>query len=247
MVSKLETNLFEHTRIFQINECSILIQFEQKISEKTLQKILDLKQKICSVKGDHLLQVINTYHSLLLIYRQSIQDFENQKQQLSELFSEVSDTPSSERSPLKIPVCYNLEMGSDLQLLSEDLKLPVSEIIKRHTAPIYRVYFIGFMPGFPYLGGLDASLYHRRKSQPRRQISKGSVGIADQQTGIYPMASPGGWQIIGRTPVELFDKTNTNRPSLLSAGDSIEFVSITKEEFETWQSNPKSINSKAWD
>ena len=99
-----------------------------------------------------------------------------------------------------------------------------------HTAPVYQIYFIGFLPGFLYLGGLDEKLQISRKKTPRRSVEKGSVGIGENQTGIYPKNSPGGWQILGKCPVELFDK-NEALPSVFSAGDKIKFDAVSKEEF----------------
>lgn len=230
-------------RIFQLNPASILIEFEADIHENLLYYILDFKTEILKNNAKSILQINTSYCSLLIIYNSSIRDFYSEKKSLMALISELKNAETADRKIKKIPVCYDSDFGWDLDLLSDDLELSVSDIIQKHSEPIYTVYFIGFLPGFPYLGGLNSSLFHRRKSQPRRQIPSGSVGIADQQTGVYPIDSPGGWQIIGRSPKPLFDPSNSERLSFLEAGDKVQFESISKEEFEYIQSNSE---AKSW-
>ncbi|SDG73500.1 5-oxoprolinase subunit PxpB [Psychroflexus sediminis] len=226
-------------RIFQFNGTSILIEFDSEINESLLQFILRLKENIVRGNSEHILQVNTAYNSLLVIYKSTINNFYTLKNQLLQLISQVDLKQKPDLAVRKIPVCYEEDFGWDLQLLSEELELSKSEIIRRHTKPVYTVYFIGFLPGFPYLGDLDKRLYHRRKSQPRTQISAGSVGIADKQTGIYPSDSPGGWQIIGRSPVTLFDPNQKKQMCYLKAGDKIQFEAISREEFESFQTRSK--------
>ena len=231
----------ESTRIFQLSERSILIEFNRDITKNLLYFLLNLKEDIFLNKSEHILQVTNTYNSLLVVYKFTINNFNSEKNNYFELISNVSTTDMPKSSSRKIPVCYELDFGLDLEEVSKKTGLPISEIIKRHTHPIYTVYFIGFLPGFPYLGGMDSSLFCRRKSNPRPKINSGSVGIAGSQTGIYPSSSPGGWQIIGRTPLSLFDSHKTDTPCVLSPGDSLQFESITKEEFDDLHSHPFDI------
>ena len=131
---------------------------------------------------------------------------------------------------LDIPVCYGEDYGPDLETVARHTGLTPDEVIRLHTAPEYLVYMIGFAPGFPYLGGLDERLKTPRKETPRLKIPIGSVGIAGAQTGIYPLETPGGWQLIGRTPLQLF-RLYAKPPSLLQAGDRIRFVSISPADF----------------
>lgn len=226
--------------IFQYNETSILIRFDEEINENLLRFLLQVKINIAQKYNKQTLQVINTYDSLLIIYRSTISNFYEAENELLDQIKGVNVSNKLDSAVKKIPVCYEEDFGWDLNFLSSQLKLSKSEIIEKHSDRIYTVYFIGFLPGFPYLGGLDSSLFQRRKSEPRSKIPAGSVGIADQQTGIYPTDSPGGWQIIGRTPIQLFD---TNRPKnycQLQPGDKIQFESISKDEFEYIQSKTKS-------
>jgi KipI family sensor histidine kinase inhibitor len=137
---------------------------------------------------------------------------------------------------IEVPVCYDEIFGIDLISMSTKLSLSITEIIKIHTENIYQVYCLGFMPGFAYMGDVNIKIQTARHAQPRKNVSAGSVGIAGAQTGIYPMPSPGGWQIIGRTPLKIFDKD----PAILSKfkmGDAVKFYPITRTEFESLNEN----------
>jgi len=135
-------------------------------------------------------------------------------------------------SLVKIPVCYDTFFAPDLESLAESKGMSSGELVQLHLSKPYRVYMLGFLPGFAYLGQVDDKLATPRKPQPV-EVAAGSIGIAGYQTGIYPMVSPGGWHIIGRTPVHLFD-TDKENPALLKPGDSVQFVSITLHEFENY-------------
>lgn len=132
-----------------------------------------------------------------------------------------------------IPVCYGGAFGPDIQVVAEHNRLTPEKVIKLHTEGEYLVHMIGFSPGFPYLGGLTEKLATPRRKTPRLKIPAGSVGIAGQQTGVYPLESPGGWQIIGRTPLALF-RPHHDSPSLLAAGDRVRFFPISSDEFHVW-------------
>ncbi|WP_297334850.1 5-oxoprolinase subunit PxpB [Algoriphagus sp.] len=131
----------------------------------------------------------------------------------------------------EIPVCYDSEFGYDLNALAKAKSLAVNEVIRYHSQASYRIHFIGFLPGFPYLSGMNPILAMPRKSQPDRAIPAGSVAIGGNQTGIYPQRSPGGWHIIGRTPIPLFDP-NSSPPVAFQLGDQLVFRPIDKSEFD---------------
>ncbi|MDR3673569.1 MAG: 5-oxoprolinase subunit PxpB [Holophaga sp.] len=131
---------------------------------------------------------------------------------------------------VEIPVCYGLEYGPDLEAVADHCKLPAEAIVARHAGAEYRVYMLGFAPGFPYLGGLDPAIAAPRRETPRLKVPAGSVGIAGMQTGIYPLESPGGWQIIGRTPRRLF-QPDREEPCLLRPGDRLRFVPVDREAY----------------
>jgi inhibitor of KinA len=190
------------------------------------------------VKG--IKDIIPSYHTLTLIYDIELIDepiaFANN---LIEKYASNRKTTISSAAVnkiIEIPVCYDESFGIDLLNMSTKLNLSITEIIKIHTEKIYQVYCLGFMPGFAYMGDVNTTIQMARHPQPRQNVSAGSVGIAGAQTGIYPMHSPGGWQIIGRTPVKIFDKD----PKVLSKfkmGDSVKFYPITRAEFDKLNQN----------
>jgi inhibitor of KinA len=155
--------------------------------------------------------------------------FDLVKEHTEKLIANLAETTTQNDEPvITIPVYYN---GDDLEEVAKLHQLSVSELITIHTKKVYRVFMIGFQPGFAYMGKLDESIATPRRSSPRTQVPAGSVGIAGLQTGIYPFASPGGWQLLGQTPLKIFDKEKT-APCFFKTGDNVRFVSISKKEFE---------------
>ena len=221
----------ELPHISQLGDNAILIQFEKIISDKVLDEVLFYKNLIQQLYIKQKVEVINTYNSILVNYFVTIEDVYSDVGAIKDLFQQRNNTKNIKSNVFEVPVCYDLEFGIDLELISKEKDLEISEIISLHTKPEYRVYFMGFLPGFLYLGGLDEKLQISRKSQPRMKIEKGAVGIGENQTGIYPKVSPGGWQIIGNCPLNFFDK-NREYPTLISAGDYIKFKSVDREEYD---------------
>ncbi|WP_424768503.1 5-oxoprolinase subunit PxpB [Paenibacillus sp. sgz302251] len=152
---------------------------------------------------------------------------------LQQLVSKLDDHADDKPRIVEIPVCYGGEFGPDLDDVAAHNGLTPEEVIAIHSSGEYLVYMIGFAPGFPYLGEMSERIATPRRSSPRTEIPAGSVGIAGMQTGIYPISTPGGWQLIGRTPLQLF-RPKEEQPSLLRSGDTIIFRSISLEEFESW-------------
>ena len=221
----------EFPEVKTMGERAILIEFKPEINEKLLEKILFHKKVIEEHYIKLKVEVINTYSSLLIYYDSDIENVYSEVLTVEKLIT-TPKIPKKVNSRLyHIPVCYDLDFGLDLEFLAGQKNRPVTEIISLHTQPVYTVYFIGFLPGFLYLGGLDKKLQISRKEQPRMKVEKGAVGIGENQTGIYPKSSPGGWQIIGKSPVEFFDK-NTEPPCQILAGDKVKFYSISKTEFD---------------
>ncbi|MFN2508231.1 MAG: 5-oxoprolinase subunit PxpB [Chthoniobacterales bacterium] len=152
---------------------------------------------------------------------------------ISAFVGQAKDAEKARQSrALEIPVCYEPEFAPDLALVAEHANLTEAEVVRRHSSAHYRVQCVGFTPGFPYLSGLPPELATPRRATPRKWVPPGSVAIAGRQSGIYPAASPGGWNVIGRAPLRLFDPQE-NPPALLQAGDRVRFRAITWEEFET--------------
>ncbi|WP_127845720.1 5-oxoprolinase subunit PxpB [Psychroflexus aestuariivivens] len=229
----------------QYNEHSILIQFDTEINQKLLNNLLSFKNVLLEKEPKQILQIINTYNSLLIIYRFTINKFYDKKNEILKLLEAAKLKDEISNSVLEIPVCYDEEFGIDLQEISSLKSLETSEIIKLHSEPKYLVYFIGFLPGFPYLGGLNSKLFSRRKSQPRSNINAGAVGIGGEQTGIYPISSPGGWQIIGQTPIPLFDFSKSESKTLLNSGQFLKFMPISKSEFQHIENNLQDYELKS--
>jgi inhibitor of KinA len=225
--------------ISDLGDTAVIINFSNVISEDVNKKVLQLFHYFKSISLPGVKDIVPTYNSLIIHYdlltlnqktvsnRTSFQSF---SEQVKKLVEEISETITLSSRKIKIPVCYAEKYGLDLNDISKQKNISISEIISLHTAKKYRIYMIGFLPGFAYLGEVDKKIATPRKAQPRINVNAGSVGIAGMQTGIYPLNSPGGWQIIGKTPVKLFDKEKDD-PVLLQPGDEIEFYSITEDEF----------------
>ena len=209
---------------------TILIEWEPIIDESILQDILLFKSKITSQEDILYADLIIGYNSLTINYTDFYIDFSLEKEKLKSIYKLDFDFKKEERFLWEIPVCYDLDFGIDLKEISIKTDLTVKEIIKLHSEKIYTIFFIGFLPGFLYLGGLNSKLFLDRKSNPRLKVSKGSVAIGGQQTGVYPSNSAGGWNIIGRTPINFFD-IEKSKPCFAKGGDQIIFKPISLDEF----------------
>lgn len=209
-------------------EDAILIEWPSKIDAEILKEILAFQVAIEETFHGSIVETQNTYHSLLVFFKTKIQSFDVVVDALKKIKNEKA-TKSTNTCVWEIPVCYDLEFGIDLKEIAQDKGLSMDETIKLHSSPVYTVYFIGFLPGFLYLGGLNELLTLPRKKIPRTKIQKGSVAIGGAQTGIYPQESPGGWNIIGNCPIELFDALK-NPPCKIKSGDKIQFRLISKLE-----------------
>ena len=217
-------------RIYSISEQALTIAFSEQISEAANQQVLQLHHRLQTAPFPGFIESVPAYGSLTVYFSEAINSREVIAI-LNELCEADGDLKAGEMRQHLIPVCYAPEYGSDLQEVSEFTRLSTEEIVQLHTNLTFRVYMIGFVPGFAYMGILPPELEMPRRKTPRLEVPAGSVAIAGLQTGIYPARIPGGWNIIGRTPWKLFDK-NTNPCSRLSAGDLVRFESITPEAFE---------------
>ncbi|PKR81933.1 allophanate hydrolase subunit 1 [Brumimicrobium salinarum] len=217
--------------ISQFGDHGILIQFQGEIQLETNQKLAQLTHHLLVKFARHVASYSIAYIESVIYLHPEIavkSTLENIKEEVNEFHLKKNTT--SEQRVLTIPVCYETLFALDIEELAKQKNMKVSKLIELHTAPVYPVYFIGFAPGFPYMSGMNKKLAHPRKAKPREQVEAGSVGIAGEQTGVYPNTSPGGWNIIGRSPIQFFNLKKES-PSLLRAGDLIQFKSITKKEF----------------
>jgi inhibitor of KinA len=210
---------------------AILIEWPAKIDEKTLNNVLNYKYTIQKNSIKVIVDIISTYNSLTIFYLTTIEKIDNEILALKAIYSAQHSSKITENYLWKIPVCYDQKFGLDLEEISQKNGLPIDQIIEMHSGQIYTVYFIGFLPGFLYLGGLDKKLHFQRKSNPRLVVEKGAVGIGGSQTGVYPQESAGGWNIIGNSPIQLFDRKKEH-PCFAHPGDKVQFIPIDIKSHE---------------
>ncbi|MCK5811485.1 MAG: 5-oxoprolinase subunit PxpB [Clostridiales bacterium] len=201
----------------------VFVRFSYVIDKLVNQYIKKVYQTLNTKQPKGFIEAYYAYGSLTVQFDLTITNYKAMKKAISLIISDTTITKVTKGNEVIIPVTYNTEFGLDLALASDYLKLSQDEIIDIHSSGKYTVYMIGFLPGFCYLGGLDKRIYLPRKKTPRLLIPKGSVGIASSQTGVYPLDSPGGWQIIGRTNLLLYNPYS-EQPFLLLPGDTVRFV-----------------------
>jgi len=225
-------------QISRFGEKGILLTWMNHINDDIYQSVLAYQHWIEQEHQDLIQETNIGYQSVLIVLNNEID-----ASRLSSIIENMSISHLKSVETINylytIPVCYHTSFGLDISPLAANKNLKIQEVIDLHTDPIYKVYFTGFLPGFLYLGGLNKELHAPRLSKPRIEIPKGSVGIGGEQTGIYPQNSPGGWQIIGKTPLILFDKNKT-QPTLCRSGDRIQFKSISVEAYASIESEVKS-------
>ena len=219
----------ENVRFLPCGDQAVTVEWGSTIDEHINRQVHAFARKVEALSHPAITEVVPTYRSATVHYRPEVLSYEELKHLLAPL-AQGNAEEAEELPVVEIPVCYGGEYGPDLLEVAQHCSLTPEEVIARHTAPTYRIYMLGFTPGFPYLGGMDPSIAAPRRKEPRIHIPAGSVGIAGEQTGVYPIVSPGGWQLIGRTPLRLFDPWK-EQPILLSAGAGIRFVPIDEEAF----------------
>lgn len=212
-------------------ERSILVEWPSEINETILNDVLNFKNKLKNQYIELRIEIKSAYNSLLITYDDTIDNINDEILDIKSLYSNKKELQKSSIKLWKIPVCYEDEFALDLDDISKQKKFLKTDIVKLHSGAIYTVFFIGFLPGFLYLGGLDEKLCTPRKSTPRLQVKKGAVAIGGNQTGIYPNESPGGWNIIGNSPIVFFDASK-DMPCFAKPGDKIQFIQIGMKEYE---------------
>jgi len=228
-------------KIFPISDTALTIDFGNVINENINSTVLSLSRDFQNNPQDGFIETIPAYSSLTVYYdvfqlSKSIpQDrtvYEWVSSVLEERLQRLPETVELGSPLFEIPVCYDPEFAPDIGEIANLKAISTDEVMHIHRSKEYRVYMLGFLPGFSYMGEVDERIAVPRKSQPK-QVAAGSIGIAGRQTGIYPSASPGGWQVIGRTPLKIFDPKK-EEPTLLKAGDKVRFIPISKHEFENY-------------
>lgn len=210
----------------QFGERSILVEWPSKIDKKILEDIVLYKRKLKNSSLKELIEIKSAYNSMLISCYYTIDNIYDEISTLKDIYSLKSEVKKPTFELWKIPVCYDDKFALDLEEVSVKKKISKQDIIALHSDAIYTVFFIGFLPGFLYLGGLNDVISFPRKATPRLQIEKGAVAIGGNQTGVYPSQSPGGWNIIGNSPINFFN-IYKNTPCFAKSGDKIQFYPIT--------------------
>ena len=225
-----------HTPQFILaSDRSILVKFGHEISEEFHQRVFAFTDFVLTNRIKSVVNIHPAYSSVLFTLDLNA-DLKEILSVIKKSWAASTQTDIPKMRQMEIPVLYGGELGEDMDRVSQYTGLNQSEIIQCHEGGLYKVYFTGFSPGFPYIGGMDPSLSTPRLTTPRKQVPAGTIGIAAEQTGIYPLSSPGGWNLIGQTPIKIFDwhhPTNLR----LRMGDSIKFISVTKAEFDQLKEN----------
>lgn len=221
----------QNVKILTAGDSSLLIQFGNAIDPAINAKIAATVQLIKEQQIEGVVDLIPAFCSLLINYDPRVISYDDMKLRMEKILSIEIATGSRKKKIYEIPVCYGGAYGPDLPTIAEHAGLSEQEVIEIHSSTDYLIYMLGFLPGFTYLGGLDERIHTPRLANPRIRIQAGSVGIGGSQTGIYPMDSPGGWQLMGLTPVKTYDPER-EIPILVEAGDYIRFVPIDEAAFE---------------
>lgn len=246
-MGKLE-NILHSAQICPLGEAAVQVYFGDKIDPDILKCVRTLTEALEANPLPGFKEVEGAYTGVAVFYdplplmnlptieKDSAlpHGFQVVKEHITKILSNIQLGTDDATRLVRIPVCYGGDYGPDLEYVAQYHQMSPQEVITLHTSGHYLVYMIGFAPGFPYVGGLPPEIATPRRSTPRTAIPKGSVGIAGSQTGAYPLETPGGWQLIGRTPLPLFKPQDEEHPSVLQAGDNLEFYAITPEEYTAY-------------
>lgn len=231
------------SRFYPNSDHGISLSVGYAPDEEAYQRLLSVFHILRDMPVAGILDIIPAYNTLTVIYDplklplpEQVSPYHFLRDKLSALYENCTPVPDNPAEPVSIPVCYDTSLGPDLLWLAKEHSLTVEEVIQIHTSPVYKVYMLGFLPGFAYMATVDPRIRTPRKSIPRTTVPAGAVGIAGIQTAVYPLASPGGWQLIGRTPVNVF-QPDAPSPCLFQPGVQVRFYPISLEAFETWNTH----------
>ena len=220
-----------YPRILPAGDTALTVEFGDEIAPEIHDRVLAFASRVPALNIAGIIEVVPTYRSVT-VYADSLQvDVSRLMDRLASEARNLTAFESGQGRCVEIPVLYGGEFGPDLTAVAAFAGRPMEEVIALHTSVTYRCYMLGFSPGFPYLGRVPDAIAMPRLSEPRAQVAGGSVGIAGIQTGIYPQSSPGGWRVIGRTPLRIYDPARS-QPFLISPGDRVRFVPISRKQFD---------------
>ncbi len=213
-------------------ETGLVVEFGNAIDPAVNTRVHDLARRVGAECGNVVEAVVPTYRSFLIFFDPLLISRQELVAKIEKLAAAPADsTTAAAVKTVLIPTLYGGEAGPDLEFVAGHNQLTPAEVVQIHSSVPYRIYMIGFTPGFPYLGGMSEKIAAPRLKTPRTKIPAGSVGIAGTQTGLYPVESPGGWQLIGRTPLQVFNP-RSEQPFIYSAGDFLQFQPVTADEYE---------------
>ena len=229
-MAELPTSTTQEFQILPLGDMALTVEFGHEIDPVVNQRVIAFAETVRAHRWEGVLDVVPTYRSVTIHVDPLCLDLTTLTDRLLQLPRTASFSATSLGKEHRIPVLYGGEWGPDLENVADFAKLSGAEVIQLHASVQYRVYMLGFSPGFPYLGSVPAPLAMPRLATPRTTVPAGSVGIAGTQTGIYPISTPGGWRLIGRTPVALY-RPNSSPQFLLRPGDLVRFEPIGPQEF----------------
>jgi inhibitor of KinA len=218
--------------LYPCGDHAVTIELGDRIDVSVNDRVIALFQYLQSLQVNGIRDIIPSYHTITLVYDPALlydkagdsTVYEYVCEWLHDIVKKQLQAHIRQRK-MRIPVCYDPAVAWDISYVAEQHGITIEEVIQLHTSVTYRVYLVGFLPGFAYMGTVDARIATPRKASPRAMVPEGSVGIAGEQTGIYPFASPGGWQIIGQTPVQMFH-AHAEQPCYLQPGDEVNFYRV---------------------
>ncbi|MCP8617837.1 5-oxoprolinase subunit PxpB [Salirhabdus salicampi] len=213
-----------------IGDVAIRIQFSSDIREEVNHQLQAFIQKIEGENVPGIIECIPTYNTVAIYYNPNLIEYRNLVQLVETMYEKPSLVQSVRPTVFEIPVLYGNDYGPDLQFVADYHNITIDEVIDEHANKEYLIFMMGFVPGFPYLGGLSENVSVPRLENPRPKVASGSVGIGGKQTGIYPVSVPSGWRIIGRTPLQLINM-NKMPPTFLKSGNYIKFLPVSEKEY----------------
>ncbi|WP_142827556.1 5-oxoprolinase subunit PxpB [Planococcus soli] len=224
-----------------LGDQAIVIELGNEINEQTEQQIRKVAALLESRQPEWMTEFVPAFVTVSVFYDPCLALYDKVKIELERLLAHLGEDIPAESRTVEIPVCYGGKFGPDLEFVAQHNKLTPREVIDIHTAGNYSVHMIGFAPGFPFIGGMSEKIAAPRRDSPRIRIPERTVGIAGMQTGVYPIETPGGWQLIGKTPLRLFRPEN-DPPTLLQAGDKVIFKEISEDDYHAWEEDPDAEN-----
>ena len=221
-------------RIVPAGESALIVEFAERIDPEVNARAIACAEAIQAARLAGVRDVVPTYRSVAVYFDPLHTDGEALRQRLEQEAAQRFRPSAAPRAPVRIPVCYGGDLGPDLAGVASFAGMAQADVVRAHADAAYRVFLLGFVPGFAYLGIVDQRIAMPRHATPRVRVPAGSVGVAGVQTGVYPAETPGGWQLIGRTPVKPFDPLRDD-PFLMKAGDAVQFYPIDRAEYDRWR------------